>query len=41
MDMNSKQRVTLDKVFATPTRADIPWTDIESMAAAVGATVRQ
>jgi len=38
--MNSKQRATLNKVFATPTRSDIPWTDIESMVEAVGATVQ-
>ena len=39
--MNSKQRATLDKVYQTPTRADIPWMDIESMVAAAGATVQQ
>ena len=37
MGVNSKQRATFDQVFATP----IPWTDIESMVAAAGATVRQ
>jgi len=41
MGMNSKQRATFDKVFAMPTRSDIPWTDIESMVEAVGATVQQ
>jgi hypothetical protein len=39
--VNSKQRATLEKVFATPTRSDIPWSDIESMVEAVGATVQQ
>ena len=41
MRVNSKQRKTLDKVFETPTRSDIPWSDIESLLGAMGATVTQ
>ena len=39
--MNSKQRKTLDKVFEVPTRSDIPWSDIESLCGAAGATISQ
>jgi hypothetical protein len=39
--VNSKQRKTLDKVFEIPARSDIPWSDIESLCGAVGATVSQ
>ncbi len=35
--MNSKQRRTLSKVFETPTRTDIPWSDVESLFGALGA----
>ena len=39
--MNSKQQRTLEKIFATPTRADIAWNDIESLFGAAGGTVLQ
>jgi hypothetical protein len=41
MDLNSKQRKILASIFATPTRANIPWTDIERLFLALGATVRE
>ncbi len=34
--MNSRQRKTLEAVFAEPTRANIAWTEIESLLMAVG-----
>ena len=39
--MNTKQRATLAKIFATPTPKDIPWTDIESLMRALDAQVLQ
>jgi len=35
--VNSKQRRTLARVFETPTRADLLWSDIESLFRALGA----
>lgn len=35
--VNSKQRQTLKSIFETPTRANIEWSDIESLLIAVGA----
>ena len=37
--MNNRQRKTLDAVFSKPTRANIPWADIESLLIAVGCEV--
>ena len=35
--MKSKHRKTLEKIFENPTRANILWTDIESLLIALGA----
>ena len=37
--MNSKQRATLTEIFTSPTPADIPWADIESLILALGGAV--
>jgi hypothetical protein len=37
--MNSKQRKTLESIFTRPLRADIVWTDIESLFRSLGASV--
>lgn len=39
--MNTRQRRTLERIFARPTPADIPWVDIVSLCEALGATVSQ
>ncbi|MBK1880723.1 type II toxin-antitoxin system HicA family toxin [Pelagicoccus mobilis] len=39
--MNRKQRLTLEKVRERPERSDIPWKDIESMLAALGAEITE
>ncbi len=39
--MTKKHRRTLDSVFETPERADIPWRDIESLFSALGAEVSE
>ncbi|MGH6919224.1 MAG: type II toxin-antitoxin system HicA family toxin [Geminicoccaceae bacterium] len=39
--MNRKQRAVLEQVFARPARANVRWTDIESLFRALGATVSQ
>jgi hypothetical protein len=39
--MNSKQKKVLAAIFATPTRSNIVWTDIERLFLALGATVRE
>ena len=39
--MNSKQRRILRAIFDIPTRSDIPWSDIESLFRALGATITQ
>jgi hypothetical protein len=38
--MNSKQRATLAQIFETPTRKDIPWSDVESLLRALGASIK-
>lgn len=38
--MNNKQLATLRKIFEMPTRADIPWADIESLLDALGAILK-
>mgnify|MGYP003739749019 CR=1 FL=1 len=35
--MNNKQKKTLEAIFEIPTRANIPWNDIESLLMALGA----
>ena len=37
--MNSRQRKTLEAVFAQPARSNIAWADIESLLVAVGCHV--
>jgi HicA toxin of bacterial toxin-antitoxin, len=39
--MNSKQKKVLAAIFATPTRSNIVWTDIEQLFVALGATVTE
>lgn len=39
--LNSRRRSTLEDVFRTPTRADIPWRDIEALFRALGGEVSQ
>lgn len=39
--MNKKQRQTLDKIFEKPERADISWTNIESLFSALGADISE
>lgn len=41
MELNSKHQKTLDAVFENPVRANIPWSDIESMLIALGAEVSE
>jgi hypothetical protein len=37
--MNTRQRKTLERIFAEPTPVEIDWDDIESLLAALGATL--
>jgi hypothetical protein len=39
--MNSKQRRTLELIFAEPTRAHVRWSDIESLLQALGGEVTE
>ena len=39
--MNSKQRKTLQAVFGSPVPKGLPWTDLESLLIATGATVTE
>jgi len=39
--MNAKARRTLEAIFGKPTRADIPWTDIEALFVGLGAEVTE
>lgn len=41
IDVNNKQRTTLQAIFETPTRADIAWKDIEALLIALGALREQ
>ncbi|BAT52331.1 HicA protein [Nostoc sp. NIES-3756] len=41
MVLNSKHQKTLDDVFESPVRADILWSDIESLLIALGAEVSE
>jgi hypothetical protein len=39
--MNTKQRRTLQRIFARPLPTELPWDDIESLLRALGAEIRQ
>ena len=39
--MNSKHKKTLELVFKNPVQADIQWTDIEKLLAALGANMSE
>ena len=39
--MNAAQRKTLERIFETPTRADVRWTAIETLVKALGGKVTQ
>lgn len=39
--MNAKQRKTLEAIFSRPTRANIAWSDVESLFNALGATISE
>ena len=39
--MNSKNRATLEAVFSQPTKANLKWSDIESLLVSVGAIVKE
>jgi hypothetical protein len=37
--MNSKQKITLKKIFEYPTRSDISWKEVEALFNALGAEI--
>ncbi len=39
--MNSKQRLTLKKIFETPIRADVGWREVESLLRALGGEISE
>ena len=39
--MNKKQRQILNRIFEKPERSDIPWANIESLFAALGAEISE
>ncbi len=39
--MNKRQRAILEAIFASPTPADLRWSEIESLLRALGATVSE
>ncbi len=39
--MSPKHRRTLEAIFANPVRANVPWKDIESLLAALGAEISE
>jgi hypothetical protein len=39
--MNAKQRKTLTAIFATPSRSDVLWSDVESLFRALGGEVSE
>jgi HicA toxin of bacterial toxin-antitoxin, len=41
MDLNNKQRKTLESIFTNPIPSNINWKDIESLFIALGANVSQ
>src|SRR5690348_1112011 len=40
-ELRARHRATLGRIFARPTRADIPWRDVERLFVALGGTVTQ
>ena len=41
MELSGKHRATLGAIFATPVRASIVWSDIESLFRACGAEISE
>jgi len=41
MKLSGRHRKTLEKVFETPARADVPWVDIERLLKACGAEISE
>ena len=39
--MNRKQQKTLNKIFQIPTRADIEWSEVQSLLSACNATIME
>ena len=39
--MTKRHRRTLERIFETPERSDIPWRDIEALFSAIGAEVSE
>ena len=39
--MNNRQRETLRSIFADPVRANIPWSDVEALLKAAGASLSE
>ena len=39
--MNSRQRKTLEAIYASPTQSAVPWADIEFLLAALGAEISE
>ena len=39
--MNKKQKKTLEKIFQTPERSDIPWNNIESLIISLGGEITE
>jgi len=39
--MNKRQQRSLERIFERPARADIAWTDVESLLLALGAEIRE
>jgi hypothetical protein len=40
-ELSTRHRATLGRIFERPTRADIPWRDVERLFVALGGTVTQ
>ncbi|MFA6234338.1 MAG: type II toxin-antitoxin system HicA family toxin [Bacteroidota bacterium] len=41
MDVNKKQKATLERIFEKPVRSDINWADIVSLLSGLGATISE
>lgn len=39
--LGAKHRATLEAIFATPVRSNIPWRDVEALLAALGAEITE
>jgi hypothetical protein len=39
--VNKKQRAVVESIFAEPVRANVRWSDIESLLKSLGATIKQ